>query len=151
MRERIATLELNASRRAADIEDAARSEARSLIEQAEQQAKELTAKAQQDAESLLGKAREEDAAFHVQRKESFRSFRDSLQGAARETEAGAGRISDELQRLGEKLKEIVGSLTDTSRRFEPEEAPAESEEPCCAEEASAPEEAPKEEIHHCHE
>ena len=166
MRDRIATLELNASRRAADIEDAARSEARALIGQAEQQAKELTMKAEQDAEALLNRAREEEAGFLVQREENYRSFRESLQGAAQETEASVGLISGELQRLGDKLKELVGSLTGTARRFETPKAP-EAEETCCCEaedgKAECCESEPcetaccedgaqaQEEIHHCHE
>lgn len=152
MRERIATLELNAVRRAADIEDNARTEARALIEQAEQQAREITAKAQQEAEALLSKARQEEAGFILQKEENYRSFRDSLQGAARETETSTALLSDELQRLSDKLKGIVGALTDTSRRFEISEAPEAEEcctEECCSEAAPVSEIA--EEAHHCHE
>ena len=166
MRERIATLELNASRRAADIEEAARGEARALIEQAEQQARELTLKAEQDAEALLNKAKAEEAGFLAQREENYRSFRESLHGAAQETEAGVGLISGELQRLGDKLKELVGSLTGTALRFETPKSP-EAEETCCCEaedgKAECCESEPcetaccedgaqaQEEIHHCHE
>ena len=152
MRDRIATLELNASRRAADIEEAARSEARSLLEQAEQQAGELRAKAEQDAADLLDRTRQENQEFLAQRDENYRLFRENLQGAAAETEASTGFISEELQRLGDKLKGIVSSLTDTSRRFDPE-AKAE-ETPSCCEGECAPETAPapetEEEVHHCH-
>ena len=140
MRDRIATLELNASRRAADIEEAARSEARSLLEQAEQQAGEL-----------LDRTRQENEEFLAQRDENYRIFRENLQGAAAETEASTGFISEELQRLGDKLKGIVSSLTDTSRRFDPE---AKAEETPCCEGECAPETAPapetEEEVHHCH-
>ena len=153
MRERIATLELNASRRAADIEDAARSEARSMIEQAQQQAEELTMKARQDAEAMLRSAREKEADFRVQREESYRSFRESLHGAAQETEASTGLISDELTRLSEKLKGIVGSIMDTSRRFETAEAPEAEETRCCEAETGEAEACCKNSvtIHHCHE
>ena len=151
MRDRIATLELNASRRAADIEEAARSEARSLIEQAEQQAGDLRAKAEQDAADLLDRTRQENEEFLAQRDENYRLFRENLQGAAAETEASTGFISEELQRLGDKLKGIVSSLTDTSRRFDPE---AKAEETTCCEGECAPETAPapetEEEVHHCH-
>ena len=176
MRDRIATLELNASRRAADIEEAARGEARSLIEQAEQQARELKAKAEQDAEALLLKAKQDEADFLVQREENYRSFRESLQGAAQETEAGAGLISGELQRLGEKLKGIIGALSDTALRFAPKPAAEAEEEKCCCEaeeskgeccceaegeqaesceaeccESVSSDQTPGEEIHRCHE
>ena len=147
MRERIATLELNAVRRAADIEESARGEARALIEKAEQQARELTAKAQQEAETLLNRAKEEEAGFIARKKENSRVFRESLQGAARETEATTGLISDELQRLSEKLKGIVGSLTDTSHQFETTDAPP--AEGCCREPAPGQEAA--QEAHRCHE
>ena len=151
MRDRIATLELNASRRAADIEEAARSEARALLEQAEQQAGELRAKAEQDAADLLDRTRQENQEFLAQRDENYRLFRENLQGAAAETEASTGFISEELQRLGDKLKGIVSSLTDTSRRFDPE---AKAEETTCCEGECAPETAPapetEEEVHHCH-
>ena len=151
MRDRIATLELNASRRAADIEEAARSEARSLLEQAEQQAGELRSKAEQDAADLLDRTRQENEEFLARRDENYRLFRENLQGAAAETEASTGFISEELQRLGDKLKGIVSSLTDTSRRFDPE---AKAEETPCCEEECAPETAPapetEEEVHHCH-
>lgn len=151
MRDRIATLELNASRRAADIEEAARSEARALLEQAEQQAGELRAKAEQDAADLLDRTRQENQEFLAQRDENYRLFRENLQGAAAETEASTGFISEELQRLGDKLKGIVSSLTDTSRRFDPE---AKAEETPCCEGECAPETAPapetEEEVHHCH-
>jgi len=151
MRDRIATLELNASRRAADIEEAARSEARALLEQAEQQAGELRAKAEQDAADLLDRTRQENQEFLAQRDENYRLFRENLQGAAAETEASTGFISEELQRLGDKLKGIVSSLTDTSRRFDTGEKAEET--PCCEGEC-APETAPapetEEEVHHCH-
>lgn len=151
MRDRIANLELNASRRAADIEEAARSEARALLEQAEQQAGELRAKAEQDAADLLDRTRQENQEFLAQRDENYRLFRENLQGAAAETEASTGFISEELQRLGDKLKGIVSSLTDTSRRFDPE---AKAEETPCCEGECAPETAPapeaEEEVHHCH-
>ena len=152
MRDRIATLELNASRRAADIEEAARSEARALLEQAEQQAGELRAKAEQDAADLLDRTRQENQEFLAQRDENYRLFRENLQGAAAETEASTGFISEELQRLGDKLKGIVSSLTDTSRRFDPETKAEET--PSCCEGECAPETAPapetEEEVHHCH-
>ena len=151
MRDRIATLELNASRRAADIEEAARSEARALLEQAEQQAGELRAKAEQDAADLLDRTRQENEEFLAQRDENYRLFRENLRGAAAETEASTGFISEELQRLGDKLKGIVSSLTDTSRRFDPE---AKAEETPCCEGECTPETAPapetEEEVHHCH-
>lgn len=151
MRDRIATLELNASRRAADIEEAARSEARSLLEQAEQQAGEMRSKAEQDAADLLERTRQENEEFLAQRDENYRLFRENLRGAAAETEASTGLISEELQRLGDKLKGIVSSLTDTSRRFDPE---AKAEETTCCEGECAPETAPapetEEEVHHCH-
>ena len=151
MRDRIATLELNASRRAADIEEAARSEARALLQQAEQQAGELRAKAEQDAADLLDRTRQENQEFLAQRDENYRLFRENLRGAAAETEASTGFISEELQRLGDKLKGIVSSLTDTSRRFDPE---AKAEETTCCEGECAPETAPapetEEEVHHCH-
>ena len=159
MRDRIATLELNASRRAADIEEAARTEARRLIDEARQQAQETAQKAEREAEALLDKAKEDEADFLTRKEENYRSFRESLQGAAQETEEGAGRIAEELQRLGEKLRGIVGALSDTALRFSP--APAdEAEEPCCCGEAdveAAPEEdteaaqEPREEAHSCHE
>ena len=152
MRDRIATLELNASRRAADIEEAARSEARALLEQAEQQAGELRSKAEQDAADLLERTRQENEEFLAQRDENYRLFRENLQGAAAETEASTGFISEELQRLGDKLKGIVSSLTDTSRRFDTGEKAEET--PSCCEEECAPETAPapetEEEVHHCH-
>ena len=154
MRDRIANLELNAVRRAADIEETARGEARAVVEQAEQQARELMAKAQQDAEDLLSKAKAEQAEFLLQKEENYRSFRESLQGAAQETEASTGLISGELQRLSEKLKGIVGSLTDTSRRFDISEPPAEAEcceDACCTETDAAPAQDAAEEAHHCHE
>ncbi len=160
MRDRIATLELNASRRAADIEDAARSEARAIVEQAEQQARDRIVQAQQEADALLARARQDEADFLVKREENYRSFRDSLQGAAQETEASSARLSEELQRLGEKLQGITAALTDTALRFEPageaEAAEACCDAPCCeeadaAEPESQPEPADGEEIHHCHE
>ena len=152
MRDRIATLELNASRRAADIEEAARSEARALLEQAEQQAGELRSKAEQDAADLLDRTRQENEEFLAQRDENYRLFRENLRGAAAETEASTGFISEELQRLGDKLKGIVSSLTDTSRRFDTGEKAEET--PSCCEGECAPETAPapetEEEVHHCH-
>ena len=160
MRDRIATLELNASRRAADIEDAARSEARAIVEQAEQQARDRIVQAQQEADALLARARQDEADFLVKREENYRSFRDSLQGAAQETEASSARLSEELQRLGEKLQGITAALTDTALRFRPageaEAAEACCDAPCCeeadaAEPESQPEPADGEEIHHCHE
>ena len=152
MRERIATLELNAVRRAAEIEETARGEARAVIEQAEQQAQELTAKARQDAEDLLNEARAEQAIFLHQKEENYRSFRESLQGAAQETETCTGLLSDEMQRLSEKLKGIVGTLTETSRQFDITEA-SETEK-CCPEACSsesAPAQEASEEAHRCHE
>ncbi len=160
VRERIATLELNAVRRAADIEDTARAEAHALIEQAEQQAREIRENAQRDAEALLQQTREEEADFLSQREEIHRSFRESLRGAAQETDASAALLSTELQRLNEKLKGISEALTETALRFEPAEAPAEEpaceETPCCAaaspeEEPSVPAENPAEVHHCCHE
>ena len=154
MRDRIANLELNATRRAADIEETARGEARAVVEQAEQQARELMAKTQQDADDLLSRAKAEQAEFLLQKEENYRSFRESLQGAAQETEASTGLISGELQRLSEKLKGIVGALTDTSRRFDIAEPPVEEgscEDDCCTDAETAPEQEASEEAHHCHE
>ena len=135
-----------------DIEEAARSEARSLLEQAEQQVKELRSKAEQDAADLLDRTRQENEEFLAQRDENYRVFRENLRGTAAETEASTGFISEELQRLGDTLKGIVSSLTDTSRRFDPEEK-AEETSSCCEGEC-APETAPaqedEEEVHHCH-
>ena len=154
MRDRIANLELNAVRRAADIEETARGEARAMVEHAEQQARELLAKAQQDADDLLSKAKAEQAEFLLEKEENYRSFRESLQGAAQETEASTGLLTGELQRLGEKLKGIVGALKDTSRRFDISEPPVKEEAcegACCAETEAAPAQEAAEEAHQCHE
>lgn len=154
MRDRIANLELNAVRRAADIEETARGEAQAVVEQAQQQARELLAKAQQDADDLLSKAKAEQAEFLLRKEENYRSFRESLQGAAQETEASTGLISGELQRLSEKLNGIVGALTDTSRRFDISEPPVEEgscEDACCTETEAAPVQEASEEAQHCHE
>ena len=127
LRDRIATLELNASRRAADIEQSARTEAHTLMERTEQEAREIMEKAEKDAAALLEKAKQEDADLGQRREESFRSFRESLFGAAKDTEASSGLISDELTRLGEKLRGIVSSLTSTAGIFATRETPAAAE------------------------
>ncbi len=149
MKERIATLELNASRRAADIEQTAKTEAGDLLNRTEQQARELLAKAEREAEALVEKARRKETELGLRRAENSRKFRESLQSAAKDTEAGAGQISGELERLSEKLKGIVSSLTGTARRFDLSEEPeagAEAPGRAAEAEAKAPNDASE---HHC--
>ncbi len=146
MRDRIATLELNASRRAAEIEQTAQTEAQALLLRMEEKAREIKARAEQEAEAILSKAKQEDAEFGARREESFRSFRESLLGAATDTETSTGLLSRELESLSGKMKGIISALTETARRFAASSAPdageadAEAEsaaEDCCGGDAPA--------------
>ncbi len=131
VKERLATLELDASRRAAEIEREARLEAEAILRKAGEEAEALKQAARTEAEAIRSAAKEAEAAMVAQRAEASESFRTSLRGAASETDSVAGKLSDELGRFTERLKEYARAMTAAAAGFDPPSSEdAEAEAPC---------------------
>ena len=146
---RLATLELDASRRAAEIERTAReevedhrcrilAEAETAKETALLEADAIRSQARKDAEALRLQAEEQAAALAAKCGEASRSVRGTFLQAARDTGAEAERLRGEAEQFVLRMREFAASMESTAERFA---APAFQ---------AAEDDGKIGEVHHCH-
>ncbi len=149
LRQRLATLELDASRRAAEIERTAREEAEDhrcrILAEAETaketallEADAIRSQARKDAEALRLQAEEQAAALAAKCGEASRSVRGTFLQAARDTGAEAERLRGEAEQFVLRMREFAASMESTAERFA---APAFQ---------AAEDDGKIGEVHHCH-
>ena len=153
LRQRLATLELDASRRAAEIERTAREEAEDhrlrILAEAEAakeaaliEADAIRSQAKKDAEAMRLQAEEQNAALALKRKEASQRFHGTLVQTAQDTNAEAERLHGEAEQFLLRMKEFISSIKSSAERFAPQSCDSEI---TCGETGLRPDE-----VHHCH-
>ncbi len=139
VKDRLANLELDASRRAVEIEREARRSAEEILRRAREEAEELRRAAEAEAGDLRRRAMEADEAQAARRTELADHFRNALRDASRETDGVAGSLNQELSRLAARLRELRASMETSAENFGALLPAQEAEKcACAAEENLAP-------------